>query len=169
MRKLPAVKLVGTMLLSLGLAVSSGARAHAQGAAAPAAAPKAEVKTEIKTEPKAGAAPDRKAGDKDSVGEHVKKLGREVKDPGTLQRIKGHEQDLEKRVERKRDSQRKDHGAARPGDAVDLAKSLDKTGGAGDAQVKPDSKKKVEAVPAAPSPPPPAATSKPAPAPTPAH
>jgi vacuolar-type H+-ATPase subunit H len=69
-----------------------------------------------------------KAADKSAkpgVTQNVKNLGKETTDPSTLTRIKAHEQELEKKIERNRDRQRKDHAEARPGDAVDLAKNLD--------------------------------------------
>src|SRR5437870_3034619 len=81
---------------------------------------------------------DPKAGDQGSVKDNVKQLGKEVSDPKTLDRIKAHEQELEKKVQRKRASQRKDHGEARPSDAVDLAKSLDKPAPSGGAPAKAD-------------------------------
>jgi hypothetical protein len=73
------------------------------------------------------------AADAGSIGDNVKQLVREVKDPATPGKIKAHEQALEKKVKNKREHQRKDHGSARPADAVDLAKSLDKPDGAGTA------------------------------------
>jgi len=108
---------------------------------------------------KSSAQPNGKSKEATSVKDNIKELGRQVSDPGTLQRIKAHEQDFEKKVERQRDRQRKDHGRARPGDAVDLAKSLDKPEGAGapaKADVKPraaktETKKKAEATPAPPA------------------
>jgi len=92
----------------------------------------------------AGAA---RAADAGSVKDNVKELAREVNDPGTLQRIKAHEQALEKKVKNKRERQRKDHGSPRPGDAVDLAKSLDKPdeGTGATAAAKPESKKPAQA------------------------
>ncbi len=65
------------------------------------------------------------AADAGSVTDNVKQLVHEINDPGTPARIKAHEQNLEKKVKSKRERQRKDH-AAKPADAVDLAKSLDK-------------------------------------------
>lgn len=101
-----------------------------------------------------------KSADPTSVKEHIKQLGKEASDPGTLQRIKAHEQDAEKKVERIRDRQRKDHGRARPNDAVDLAKSVDKPEGGSPAKADRSStgapKKKGEGTGAAP--PAPAAT-----------
>lgn len=87
-----------------------------------------------------------------SIKENVKKLGQEITDPSTPSRIKGHEQELEKKIESTRDRQRKDHGRAKPGDAVDLAKSLDSTGadgggnpkGEAKAKAKPDAKAKAD-------------------------
>ena len=91
----------------------------------------------------AGAA---RAADAGTVKDNVKELAREVSDPGTLQRIKGHEQALEKKVKNKRERQRKDHGSPRPSDAVDLAKSLDKPdeGPGATATAKPDPKKPAQ-------------------------
>src|SRR5882672_6713319 len=89
----------------------------------------------------AGDAKAPKSGDQGSVGDNVKQLGKEVSDPSTLDRIKAHEQELEKKVKRKRASQRKAHGEARPDDAVDLAKSLDKPAASGGAPAKTDAKK----------------------------
>jgi hypothetical protein len=145
------VNLGAAILCALALATLNAGSARAQGAGA----------ADPKTDTKAPA----KAGEKRPVKENVKQLGREVSDPSTLQRIKAHEQDLEKKVEAKRERQRKDHGAARPSDAVDLAKGLDKPeGGAAPAktEVKPGAKPRSDVPPA---PPPPPAASKPAPAP----
>ena len=104
----------------------------------------------------------KKSGETGSVKANVKQLGREVSDPGTLQRIKAHEQEFETNVQRNRARQRKDHGAARPSDAVDLAKSLDKPAGAAAA---PGAKNKTETTPApAALPPPPPAAAKTTPA-----
>jgi hypothetical protein len=139
----------------------TGGRARAEVAAAPAKAePKAEAKAETKASPT--------TGEKRTVKENVKQLGNEISDPGTLQRIKAHEQDLEKKVESKRARQRKDHGAAQPNDAVDLAKSLDKPEGAGKVtpaktiETKPGAKSKAEAAPPAAPPPAPAKPAAPA-------
>jgi hypothetical protein len=98
------------------------------------------------------------AADAGSVKENVKELAREVSDPSTLDRIKAHEQALEKKVKNKRERQRKDHGTARPDDAVDLAKSLDKPDqGAGaqapaKAEAKPEPKKAAQVQPVPPAP-----------------
>jgi hypothetical protein len=94
------------------------------------------------------------AADAGTVKENVKQLVREINDPGTLPRIKAHEQALEKKVQHKREHQRKDHGGPRPGDAVDLAKSLDKPdeGVAAPAPVKPEAKKAAQAQPTPPTP-----------------
>jgi hypothetical protein len=81
------------------------------------------------------------AADAGSVTDNVKQLVREINDPGTPGRIKAHEQTLEKKVKSKRERQRKDH-AAKPADAVDLAKSLDKP-----------APKPAQAAPPAPAPP----------------
>ena len=152
-------------LVLLAGAVGGTRAARADGTAAATPPAQAEAKGNAKP------------ADKGSVKEHIKQLGKEVSDPGTLQRIKAHEQDAEKRVERARDRQRKDHGRARPSDAVDLAKSVDKPEGGAPAKVDPTStggaKKKAEGAatststsaappPAPPAPPPtPAATKKP--------
>ena len=61
-----------------------------------------------------------------SIGENIKQLKNEITDPATPGRIKGHEQEAEKKVESVRDRQRRDHGKARVSDAVDLGKSVDK-------------------------------------------
>jgi len=139
---------VATLIL-VGAATPGMRPARAQGAAA--ATPPAQAETK-------GTA---KAADPTSVKEHIKQLGKEVSDPGTLQRIKAHEQQAEKKVERIRDRQRKDHGRARPEDAVDLAKGVDKPEGGSPAKVDRTStgapKKKSEGTPGAP-PPAPAAT-----------
>jgi hypothetical protein len=138
------VRIGGAVLFSLGLAAVASGRASAQGAAESAPA---------------------KTAEKGSVKDNIKQLGREISDPNTPKRIKGHEQEAEKKVERRRDAQRKDHGTARPGDAVDLAKNVDKPDSTPvtppPADSKTGAKKKVETTP-----PPPAAT-KPAPAPKP--
>lgn len=60
-----------------------------------------------------------------SITENIKQLVREVTDPSALPRIKAQEQKLEKKIQHKRASQRKDHETPRPEDAVDLVKSLD--------------------------------------------
>jgi hypothetical protein len=106
-----------TTLFLLGLAAAgAGGNARAEPSSAQPVAP-------AKADPPRA---DTKAGAKDPpVKENVKQLGQEATDPSTLQRIKAHEQELEKKIVRTRDRQRKDHGTARPGDAVDLAKSLD--------------------------------------------
>jgi hypothetical protein len=154
------VNLGSAMLLGLGLAALGAGAAQAQGAAEPAAAAKSGSKSEPKVESK----PAPTTGEKRPVKENIKQLGREASDPTTLQRIKAHEQDLEKRVESRRERQRKDHGAARPSDAVDLAKNLDKSEGAA-TPVKPEAKVAAKTK-AAPAPPPaPPAAAKPAPAP----
>ena len=146
---------------ALGLLALTGKGARADVSAAPGAPAKAEAKAEAKAPPA--------AGEKRTVKDNVKQLGNEVSDPSTLQRIKAHEQDLEKKVENKRARQRKDHGAARPSDAVDLAKSLDKPAGAGTMtpaktiETKPSTKSKVEAAPP-PAPPSPAPAKAAAPA-----
>ena len=97
----------------LVLLAAGGRQAWAEDAGS-SAAPKAEAKSPAK------------AAEASSVKENIKQLGREVSDPGALPRIKAHEQDLEKKIKAKREQQRKDHGRARPRDAVDLTKSLDK-------------------------------------------
>jgi hypothetical protein len=152
------------MLLGLGLTALGTGAAQAQGAAEPAAAAKSGRKSEPKVESK----PAPTTGEKRPLKENIKQLGREASDPTTLQRIKAHEQDLEKRVESRRERQRKDHGAARPSDAVDLAKNLDKPEGAA-TPVKPEAKtaaKTTTKAETAPAPPPaPPAAAKPAPAP----
>jgi hypothetical protein len=154
-----AARLGAATLLSLGLVAVAGGPARAQGAAGSTATAKSSSKS---------AAP---AADKSPVTDNIKQLGREASDPGTLQRIKAHEQELEKKVERKRESQRKDHGTAKPADAVDLAKNLDKPSASAGATAKPDvktgAKSKAAASPpgAPPAPPaPPVAATKPAPA-----
>jgi hypothetical protein len=145
--------LVTAVLVSL-LAAGPGRQAHAGDAAASTAPAKSRSKAESKS---AG-----RSADKDSVQGNVEQLGREVSDPSVLDRIKAHEQELEKKVQHKRASQRQDHGEARPADAVDLAKSLDKPGGAPDAPVKSDDKSGAKKKAGA-TPPPPAATKAPAP------
>jgi len=109
------------------------------------------------------------SGTKGSIKENIKQLGREVTDPGTLQRIKAHEQALENKIERRRDRQRKDHGNARPSDAVDLVKNLDKPDAAADPppakrNARAGGKNRVEAAPpqVPPAPAPPAAAKTPA-------
>ena len=126
--------------LSLLLAAAAGRPARADDTAKPDA--------------KAGAKATGKSKEPDSVKENVKQLGREASDPGVLQRIKAHEQELETKVKTKRQRQRKDHGSAKPSDAVDLAKSLDKPEGATPAPGTPskaEAKKKAEAAPAPPA------------------
>src|SRR5215831_204807 len=91
----------------------------------------AQADDTAKPDAKSGAKSTGKSKEASSVKENVKQLGREVSDPGTLQRIKAHEQELKQKGESRRERQRKDHGAARPNDAVDLAKSLDKPEGGG--------------------------------------
>jgi hypothetical protein len=144
---------VATLIL-FGAATIGTRAAHAQGAAA---TPPAQSEAK-------GTA---KSADKSSVKDHIKQLGKEVSDPGTLQRIKGHEQEAEKKVERIRDRQRKDHGRARPDDAVDLAKSVDKPEGGSPAKADRTStgtpKKKGEGTGAAPPAPPAPAATKPSP------
>lgn len=107
---------VATLIL-VGAATVGMRAVHAQGAAATPPA-QSEAKGTAKS-----------ADPTSSVKEHIKQLGKEASDPGTLQRIKAHEQEAEKKVERIRDRQRKEHGRARPEDAVDLAKSVDKPEG----------------------------------------
>lgn len=75
-----------------------------------------------------------------SVKQNIKNLGKEVTDPSTPSRIKAHEQELEKKIERTRDKQRQDHGKAKPGDMVDVVKKLDDAEPAADGKVKVDSK-----------------------------
>jgi hypothetical protein len=133
-----ALSLGSAALLALGVATQIPATARAKDE--PPAAAKADAKS---------ASPAKTA---DSVKENIKQLGKEVSDPGALQRIKAHEQELEKKIERKRDRQRKDHGQARPSDAVDLAKSLDKpepaAGAPAKAGSKAETKSKAGATPA---------------------
>jgi len=136
--KLGSPRFAGPVAFSLLLAAASGP-AGADDSAKPAPKPTTTTTTTGKSKEPAT-----------SVKENVKQLGREVTAPGALQRIKAHEQEFEKKVERTRDRQRKDHGAARPSDAVDLAKSLDKPEGGG-APAKADAKKKAEAPPAPPA------------------
>lgn len=142
---------VATLIL-IGAAAIGMRTARAQGAASATPPAQSEAK---------GTA---KAADPTSVKEHIKQLGKEASDPGTLQRIKAHEQEAEKKVERVRDRQRKDHGRARPNDAVDLAKSVDKSEGGSPAKADRAStgapKKKGEGTGAAP---PAAAATKPTP------
>jgi hypothetical protein len=153
----------GAALLVLGLAPVGAGSARAEAAAAATAAPaKADSKAAPKDEAKAPAA----TGEKRPVKENVKQLGNEISDPTTLQRIKAHEQALEKRIESRRERQRRDHGTARPSDAVDLAKSLDKPEDAAaptpaKVETRNAAKPKNEAAPA------PAPAPKPAPAPSP--
>jgi ribosomal protein S11 len=136
-------------LILVGAGTVGMRAARAQGSAAATPPAQSEAKGTAKSD------------DKSSVKEHIKQLGKEVSDPGTLQRIKAHEQEAEKRVERIRDRQRKDHGRARPNDAVDLAKSVDKPEGGAPAKADRTSsgapKKKGEGAPP-PAPPTPAAT-----------
>ena len=136
-------------LIVVGAAIPGMRAARAQGAAAATPPAQSEAKGTAKS-----------AGPT-SVKEHIKQLGKEASDPGTLQRIKAHEQEAEKKVERIRDRQRKDHGRARPEDAVDLAKSVDKPEGGSPAKVDRAAsgapKKKSEGTATAP-PPAPAAT-----------
>jgi molecular chaperone GrpE (heat shock protein) len=129
-----ASPLGSALVFSLCAAVAGSGDAHAQRAteAATPAKPEAQAKSD--------AAGKKTAEGTGTVKQNVKELGREVSDPSTLQRIKAHEQNLEKRVERRRDRQRKDHGTARPSDAVDLAKNLDKPGGATPAAAKSEGK-----------------------------
>ncbi len=145
---------VATLIL-VGAPTIGTHAAHAQGAAAATPPAQSEAK---------GTA---KSPDPSSVKEHIKQLGKEVSDPGTLQRIKAHEQDAEKKVERVRDRQRKDHGRARPNDAVDLAKSVDKPEGGSPAKADRTStgapKKKGEGTGTAPPAPPAPAATKPTP------
>jgi hypothetical protein len=108
-----------------------------------------------KPDAKSGAKATGKSKEATSVKDNIKELGRQVSDPGTLQRIKAHEQEFEKKVETKRERQRKDHGRARPSDAVDLAKGLDKpeAGGApakAEAKATTDASKKKAEAPLAP-------------------
>ncbi len=142
-------------LIVIGLATIGMRAAHAQGA--PATPPPAQSEAK-------GTA---KSTDQSSVKEHIKQLGKEASDPGTLQRIKAHEQDAEKRVERVRDRQRKDHGRARPNDAVNLAKSVDKPEGGSPAKADRTStgtpKKKDEGTGTAPPAPPAPAATRPTP------
>jgi hypothetical protein len=140
-------------LLSVGLLLATGAGSHAraQGAPTTAAPPKVDRKADTQSDSKAAGKP----AEKGSVKDNVKQLGRETSDPSTLQRIKAHEQEFEQKVERRRDRQRKDHGTARPTDAVDLAKNLDKPGNPVTPAVTPDAraagaKKKTEVTPAPP-------------------
>lgn len=144
------VKLGAAILCALAMTTLNAGGARAQGAGETGTAARVEGKP-------ADAKAPAKTGEKRPVKENVKQLGREVSDPTTLQRIKAHEQELEKKVEAKRERQRKDHGTARPSDAVDLAKGLDKPEGAA-APAKPKSE-------APPTPPPPPAASKHAPTP----
>ena len=156
------LNLGATILCALGLATFNAGSVRAQAAAETGTAAKSEGKPDPKADSKTSA----KTGEKRPVKDNVKQLGREVSDPTTLQRIKAHEQELEKKVESRREHQRKDHGAARPSDAVDLAKSLDKPAGAAAAakpEPKPDTKTSAKPKNAAvPAPP---AASKPAPTP----
>jgi hypothetical protein len=135
---MPRFSVFGTLVLSMLLMAAAGSPVRADDTA------------------KSSAQPNGKSKEATSVKENIKELGRQVSDPGTLQRIKAHEQELEKKVERQRDRQRKDHGRARPSDAVDLAKSLDKPEGAkteAKTEAKTDGKKKAEKAEAAPAPP----------------
>ena len=97
----------------------------------------------------ASTAPAAKAG-APSVKDNIKRLGHEANDPATYQRIKTHEQELEKKIEKKRDQQREDHGKPKVHDVVDLTKSLGSTepstGTAGATAIKahPGDKSKVD-------------------------
>lgn len=123
----------GAALLLLASIVAPTREARAQGAAAPTTpAPQREVTPAAKPPAKVEAAGSGSAPKPGTVKENVKGFAHEATEPSTLQRIKAHEQELEKKVERTRDRQRQDHGTARPRDAVDLVKSLDQPDGAGE-------------------------------------
>jgi len=69
-----------------------------------------------------------------SVADGFRSLGQQLSDPKTLDRIKGHEQELEKNVQSTRDRQRKSHpGELRASDATDMANDP-KMGGPGKAR-----------------------------------